>query len=152
MNKISKEQLLSYKGILTVGELKKHIEKYNLSDDARIVIQRVEDVYFDGVDISGMRGCDECCVDGIYPPGSKAEGWSVYLKEGFDYCQALHMNTKMQNEIDSRLAGNEPKFKAENPSKYIVELDDSYMDQYIPASGCAYYYDDSDILFIDLHI
>jgi hypothetical protein len=48
----------------TIGELKKFIEKHNLSDDAKIYYQRIEDFYFvgeegrspwDTLDIAGER-------------------------------------------------------------------------------------------------
>lgn len=44
----TKEELLEprMKGI-TVGELKAYIEKYNIPDDAPILVQRVEDEYFE---------------------------------------------------------------------------------------------------------
>lgn len=43
---------------LTVGDIKKYIEKYNLSDESIVLLQRIEDKYFDN------------------------HNWSVYLKEG----------------------------------------------------------------------
>lgn len=55
---ISKEQLKEYKDFLTVGKLKEFLSENNLSDDSIVVIQRVEDVYFD------------------------QHNWGVYLKEG----------------------------------------------------------------------
>ena len=66
-------------GYLTVGGIKNFIEKHQLPDDAPVVAQRVEDCYFEGVDISGMRGAD--IGGGIYPEGSRAEGWKIYSKK-----------------------------------------------------------------------
>lgn len=63
---------------LTVGQLKKDLEGY--PDDALVVSQRVEDRYYDGVDISGMTGTLADGTTGILPPGSKATGWSVITK------------------------------------------------------------------------
>jgi enoyl reductase-like protein len=54
----TKEDLLKSKMVLTVGDIKKHIEKYNLSDDTIVLLERIEDRYFEN------------------------HGWSVYLKEG----------------------------------------------------------------------
>jgi len=80
MEKLTKERLTKWQG-LTVGQLKDFIEKFHVPDTALVMIERVEDIYFEGVDISGMRGCD-VTEDGIFPPGSKSNGWGVYLKEG----------------------------------------------------------------------
>jgi hypothetical protein len=59
MREISKEELInSYQDFLTVGDLKKFLQKHNLNDNAKVLIQRVEDVYYEKYD------------------------WAVYLKEG----------------------------------------------------------------------
>lgn len=44
---LTKEDVLNFKYTLTVGQLRKFIEKHNISDDAPILVQRIEDVYFD---------------------------------------------------------------------------------------------------------
>lgn len=62
-----------YQDYLTVGRLKKELEKY--PDDALVVSQRVEDGYYEGWDISGMMS-----VDGILPSGSKSTGWETIKK------------------------------------------------------------------------
>lgn len=62
---------------LTVGELLDFIEKNNISRDAVVLTQRVEDKYFDGCDISGCTGQLPDGSYGILPPGSKAQGWPV---------------------------------------------------------------------------
>ena len=54
---LTKEEIFEYHG-LTVGELKKFLTKNNLPDDAPVIVQRVEDVYFN------------------------ENHWGVYLKEG----------------------------------------------------------------------
>lgn len=76
---IGKDRLESFRknGYLTIGGLKKWLEKNSdLPDDSLVMVQRVEDKYYDGIDISGMRG-----AEGILPPGSKSNGWDVYYKE-----------------------------------------------------------------------
>lgn len=82
MNTFTKEHLLEQgkdRHCLTVGELKKFLAEHDMSDDAPVLIQRVEDKYYEGLDISGMRG-----PNGIIPTGSKASGWKVYPKvQGF---------------------------------------------------------------------
>ena len=44
---LSKEDLLGYNHNLTVGDLKKFIEEQGIPDDAKVMIQRVEDKYFE---------------------------------------------------------------------------------------------------------
>lgn len=64
-------------GYLTIGRLRKWIEENkDLPDDSLVMVQRVEDKYYDGIYIDGLRG-----PDGILLPGSKTEGWNVYYKE-----------------------------------------------------------------------
>lgn len=62
MKKISKEDLLARLncGHLTVGDLKKFLVEHNIPDDAIVLSQRVEDVYFDNLN------------------------WRVYLKETYE--------------------------------------------------------------------
>lgn len=57
MKEISKDGLKKYDDYLTVGKLKDFLNRYNLPDDANVVIQRVEDVYYE------------------------KHGWGVYLKK-----------------------------------------------------------------------
>jgi hypothetical protein len=59
VDKITKDELInSYEHNLTVGRLKHFLNHYNLPDHAKVVVQRVEDVYFE------------------------KHHWGVYLKEG----------------------------------------------------------------------
>ena len=59
LKEITKEELTNgYDHYLTVGGLKKFLNKHNLPDTAKVVVQRVEDVYYEKYD------------------------WGVYLKEG----------------------------------------------------------------------
>lgn len=58
IKEITKEELDGYEHYLTVGKLKEFISKNNLPDNAKVLIQRVEDVYFE------------------------KHNWGVYLKEG----------------------------------------------------------------------
>lgn len=55
---ISNQELKKYTDALTVGDLKKFIVQHDLQDDAKVMVQRVEDVYYE------------------------RHGWNVYLKEG----------------------------------------------------------------------
>lgn len=78
MNIINKEGLDSFRktGYLTVGKLKSFIEKNNIPDDALVLIERVEDKYFNGIDISGMNS-----GNGVLPEGSKTKGWEFIQKK-----------------------------------------------------------------------
>lgn len=59
ITELSKEELENnYKQFLTVGELKEFLYKNNLPNDAKVMIQRVKDVYYE------------------------RHNWKVYLKEG----------------------------------------------------------------------
>lgn len=71
---LEKKELFTQNG-LTVGGILDFIARYGIPSDAPVVIQRIEDSYFEGQDISGMRG-----PNGILPPGSKSTGWRSYLK------------------------------------------------------------------------
>lgn len=70
--------MINRKHGLTVGDLLDFIEKHNLSRDAVVLTQRIEDQYFDGCDISGCGGYTNPDGSyGTYPEGSKATGWPV---------------------------------------------------------------------------
>lgn len=59
IKEITKEELQNgYREFLTVGGLKEFLYKHNLPNDSKVVIQRVEDVYYE------------------------KHNWGVYLKEG----------------------------------------------------------------------
>ena len=121
------EDLSKYKDYLTVGKLKKFLEEHpELPDDANVLIQRVEDRYYE------------------------EHGWGVVLKEGDHYHMYKEQNYRMNEEIKRRKNGEHPKYEMEDPSKFIVELDDTMKDQYHPGWCCLKYKDD-DNLYIDLH-
>jgi hypothetical protein len=56
----------------------------------------------------------------------------------------------MNEEIKRRKNGEHPKYEMQDPSKFIVELDDTMKEQYHPGWCCLKYKDD-DNLYIDLH-
>jgi hypothetical protein len=58
IKEITKEEINNYTHFLTVGDLKKFLSKHDLPDNAPVLIERVEDVYYEKHD------------------------WGVYLKEG----------------------------------------------------------------------
>ena len=84
MTEMTKEEMLGYSCYLTVGRLKEFISKHDISDDALVVVEIVEDKYFNGgCDISGREGV----VDGkltTLPSGSRSSEWSVYMKDNGD--------------------------------------------------------------------
>lgn len=65
---------------ITVGELKKFIEKHNIPDDAPVVVQRVEDFYFE------------------------ENNWDVYLKDGEETHQLKIENNSTYEEIEGSMA------------------------------------------------
>ena len=59
IKEITKEELINrYQYYLTVSRLKEFLNEHNLPDNAKVVIQRVQDVYYE------------------------KHNWGVYLKEG----------------------------------------------------------------------
>ena len=116
-------------GYLTVGKLKEFLAETNLPDTALVLVQRVEDKYYE------------------------KHGWDVYLKEGYHFHSHVEMNKNMQDEIERRARGEEPEYpKIDDPSKYICSEEDvvHLKEQYHPAWCCVHYSDDEE-LFIDLH-
>ncbi len=133
-------------GYLTIGKLKKFIK--DLPDDGLVLTQRVEDKYYEGVDISGMGGCQDS-PDGIFPPGSKAQGWGVVLKEGHFYHQALDFNERIRSgEFENK--EEYPDLDPEFLKVYSEEDLRAMKEQYSPAFCCVKYNDDKN-LYIDLH-
>jgi len=126
-NQISEEKLKNgFEFYLTVGKLKQFIEDNNLPDDAKVMIQRVEDKYYDN------------------------HNWGSYLKKGEHYHYALQHNKDIEN---GKYLNKEeyPNINEDNLIPYTEEELKGSMEQYHPAFCCVYYKDDEDLLFIDLH-
>lgn len=84
MRTITKEELLKSRdgGRLTVGQLKQFIAENEISDDAIVVVERVEDQYYEGgVDISGIASFTENGFVESLPEGSRSTEWGVYVKK-----------------------------------------------------------------------
>ena len=148
MNKYTKEELINDKSHgLTMGELAEFVYKNpQIPRDAKVLIERVEDVYFEGVGISGMNS-----VKGILPKGAKADGWKVLPVEGENYCNAKDFNDAMLQEMEDRKNGEESQYpKIENPEEYIVELTDKLKEQFFPA-WCISKENDDSIVYIFNH-
>lgn len=148
MELLHKENIIGTDG-MTVGDLLKFIEERNIPMDAKVMIQRVEDRYFEGVDISGMQDSE----GNIHEEGTISTGWGVYLKKGYSYYEAEQINMNMNEEIDRRANGDEPNYPSiKNPTEMMIDLEDPrLLEQYHPAWSPVFYADDQDLLFIDLH-
>lgn len=159
MTETTREELLKHRDTtLTVGHLKKIIEKYNYPDDAIIVVERVEDRYYEGgCDISGFSGC-QTTPDGIYPPGSRSGEWGVYLKGGDSYYQGLDHNAR----IDSGYYLDKEQFpelnapeSREKYAKFFEKHTDEELHlmqtQYTRVFSPAVHKDEKEILFLNLH-
>lgn len=126
VEELTKEKLKSYTDFLTVGKLKEFLDKNKLPDDAIVVVQRVQDVYYE------------------------KHHWGVYLKKGFH----TYNFEKRNEDIKSGKyfdKDNYPNIKKENLVPMTEEELKETMEQYHPAFCCVNYKDDEDILFIDLH-
>ena len=123
---LSKEDVLKYNHFLTVGELKKFLNEHDLPDKSPVMIQRIEDVYYEN------------------------HNWGVFLKMG----ESANREIQWNNDIKSGkyLDKDEyPKMKKENLILSSEETIKNMMEQYTPAWSCVRYEDDKDMLFIDLH-
>lgn len=147
MNKISKEKMIASKGpCLTMGDLAEFV--YNnpqIPRDAKVLVERVEDKYFDGIDISGMSS-----GEGVLPEGSKSEGWGVVLVEGDNYYYTREFNEKMKVEIELRKEGKGEYSEDLNPEEVIVELTDDLKDQFFRA-WCISKENDDSMVYIFNH-
>lgn len=147
---MTKEEMMKRNHVLRVGDLKAFIERYEFSDDALIVVQRIEDRYYEGNDISGMRGQREDGTYGILPPGSKASGWKVYCKPGDMY----HTMTRFNEKLTSGVFEDKeqyPNFKPENCRLFTEEEMEDAKEQYSTIHCPVKYEDENDVIFLNLH-
>ena len=97
-----------------------------MPDDAVVVVQRVEDRYYQN------------------------NKWGVYLKEG----EHTHILKQYNEDIKSGKYFDKDNFPNADPEKMILATDQEIkesMDQYTPAHAPVFYKNDPNILFIDLH-
>lgn len=126
---LTKDELLSYRNshYLTVGRLLEFIKENNISENAIVVSQRIEDIYF------------------------QTHHWGVYTKEGEHTRWMRDMNEK----IDSGFFEDKekfPLFTEEMKKKFTEEDIAGSLDQYHPVWCPVSYKDDKDdVLFLDLH-
>jgi hypothetical protein len=124
--KLTIDEVKNHHG-LSVGDLRKFLkDNPDLTDDAPVLVERIEDFYFE------------------------KNGWGVVLKEGEHYHYIKQSNQNMLDEIARRERGEDPEYGMENPSDYIQEPTEEDMNQYIH-TWCCVKYKDENALFIDLH-
>lgn len=143
MNKITKEELLSSRADrLTMKDLRKFVNNNpQIKDNTPILTERVEDRYFEGIDISGMSGQKE---------GDKSDGWKVFLVEGYNYWNISQFNKKMQTEIENRKAGKGKYSTKLNPEENIINLTDDFKEHFF-SSWCITKENDDSIVYIYNH-
>ena len=127
---ISKKELLDIKRHdFTIGDIRKFLKQNeDLKDDAVVLIERIEDIYFN------------------------KNNWSVYLEPGDSLYNQDRMNKEMMDEVERRKRGEESEYpKIENPEDYICKIDDSFKDQFIPANCISRHCGEDDLIFIHLH-
>lgn len=124
---LSKEELLNkYHDYLTVGGMKKVFEEQQLSDDAKILIERVQDFYYEN------------------------NHWSVFRHGGYWYYSSLRMNEK----IDSGEFADKSRYpKIDDPEKFRTSEKDLHemQSQYHPAFCCFKSEEHPEFLLINLH-
>lgn len=130
----------------TVGQLLDFIEKNKIPKNAKILYQRIEDSYFEGSDISGMRS-----KDGILPPGSKAAPWDSVKKESMFYHQALEYNEGIAPGGKYHNKEQYPLMNAEERTSIPIEELEKLKDEFIVVSSPIKYKDD-DNLYLTAHI
>jgi hypothetical protein len=141
---------------IKVEDILDYVYKKNIPRNARVIYQRIEDSYFDGIDISGMIcGDDKIAIDDKYPPGSKAEPWETIKIKGESYYSAVNYNKQVEKaklvkegKIDKDEIG--PYFLRDDV-KEIDLNDDKLKDQYVE-SETIFYNKDNNVLCISAHI
>lgn len=144
---------------ITVRDLLNFIKKHSIPYDTKIFYQRIEDKYFDGIDISVMSGSEESgAINGIYPPGSKAKGWDTLKIKGEQYYEAVEFNKHIEEgklvkegKLDPDEVGIffwDEKYK--DDQKLIDLSDEDLLDQYVGVCG-IYHNKENKALCITAH-
>ena len=144
---------------LKVGDLLTVIRDNNLPNDVAVCYQRIEDEYFTGIDIGGMRGSGSSKYPGgVFPEGTKTEGWNTLKIKGDTYFRAVRHNKqldlgKLVNEgiMDAdEVAEYYWHDKYKDDRKYFDLESEEILDQYIKGF-CCFYNKEKNILCITAH-
>jgi len=132
MTELTREKLLKYRdgGYMTVGRLKEFLTDHQIADEALVVIERVEDAYYE-------------------KPEKRDSEWGVYLKDG----EGVYHARKWNKDIKGKYLDKEqyPRIDPDNLVAYTEDQIQAMKVQYHPAWCCVKYNNESEILFIDLH-
>ena len=113
-----------YRNFCTIKDLKNFIEKYKIPDDAKIFLQRVEDVYFE------------------------KHNWETENKEGYHYYSFLRHNEK----VDSGEFANKEEYPLleEIPNKFSEKDLELAKEKYYACWSPVKYPEDNN-LYLDAH-
>ncbi len=141
MNDVSKDSLAERHGhYMRVGDLRKALANPDLSDDAIVLIEHVDDIYYE-------RGRDVAGFSGPYRP----EEWPVVLRDGYWGWYMKDHNQK----VDSGYYADPENFPEPHPEhqrRYTDEEIRQAMTKFAPAHCCGVGgEDDKDVFFIHLH-
>jgi len=121
VERMNREELSKYKGSLTVGKLKELLNEYELSDDALVLVERVEDTYFEN------------------------HHWKVYPIRSWHCANMIRYNESLAaGEFD-----DVPEEDRRAP--FTEEELDSMDSQYHPAHWASTRKEHPDLLFISMH-
>lgn len=123
---ITSKELNKNSNYFTVGQLKEWIEKYNIPDSACILMQRVEDNYFE------------------------KHNWETIKKEGYWY----HILKRHNKRIDEGYFLNKENFpNIKGDEEFLKKYSDKEMeeikDEYYPCFSPVFY--DNEFLYLDAH-
>ncbi len=127
-NTFTQRKLEDYQHFCTVGDLLKFIEKNNVPMDAKILMQRVEDSYFN----------KEC-----------SNGWQLFRKHGYFSYQMMKTNQM----IDDGIYNDKDHYPdIEDPERFrnSQEAIEAAMEEYYPC-WCPVQYADDKHLYLDAH-
>lgn len=126
IKKLTIEEVINQDYGLTVGDLKKFIKEHDIPNNAPVLVQRVEDFYFEN------------------------NGWGVLPQKSEWYYQMQEMNEL----IDSGKYSNEDNYpNIKDPEKFRSSKEEmeASKDQYVPAWCCVREQDKNNILLIHMH-
>lgn len=116
---------LKGKHSLSMKDLRKFVTSNpQIQDDTPVMIERVEDMYFDGIE---------------FPSWKKAEGWSVYKHEGFHYKNALKYNKDISNYKDVLLRGDSDEIENLPYTAEWIEQVGTWSDEYLDSMKEQFY-------------